>query len=145
MDTVFKKSISINTSASNVWKALTDTQAMAAWMLDSEITIHTSWEPGSSISISGDLHGIPFENKGNVLIYEENRLLSYSHLSSLSELPDEKESYTTMEFRLNSEEEKTLLSLTITGFPTETIFRHLQMYWNVTLGEIKKAAESDGE
>ncbi len=115
-ETSFNNNITINSDPAEVWEALTSSQQMAKWMADSEIEILTSWQVGSPIIIRGDLHGIPFENTGLVLQFKPEKLLSYSHLSSLSTLPDEIESYSVIEFSLQPKGNQTILSLTLSNF-----------------------------
>ncbi len=142
---VFEKEIYIRSDATAVWLALTRPERMAQWMSEAAIRIITTWEPGSSITISGDMHGTLFENKGIVMAFEEARLLQYSHLSSLSELEDEPGNYCLLQFRLMPEEEGTKLMLTLSNFPTEAIYRHMVFYWNVATGLLKRFAEQDQE
>jgi len=132
-ETSFSNIIIINATQTKVWEALTNPQQMTKWMADSEIEILTSWQVGSPIIIRGDLHGIPFENTGLVLQFEPEKLLRYSHLSSLSNLPDKIESYSIIEFGLLPKGNQTVLTLTLSNFPTEEIYRHLVFYWSVTL------------
>ena len=136
-ETSFNNNIIINAKPAKVWEALTSPQQMAKWMAESEIEIITSWQIGSPIIIRGDLHGIPFENTGRVRQFEPEKLLSYSHLSSLSNLPDETDSYSVIEFSLQPNGNQTVLTLTLSNFPTEEIYRHLAFYWSVTLEMLK--------
>src|SRR6185369_17809229 len=99
-DKIYIKSISIHASTSKVWEALTEPELMKRWMSEWEMNVHTDWMVGNSFDISGDLHGIKFENKGKVLRFEKERVLAYSHLSSISELPDKIENYTILQFKL---------------------------------------------
>ena len=137
----FSKSITINSRASEVWEALTNTDLMMKWMAEEEINIFTDWSPGSSIVIRGNVHWVPFENKGTVLRYESWKTLQYSHLSSLSKLSDEPKNYSLVEFALTPLEEQTNLVLTLANFPTESIYKHLVFYWSNTLGILKKFVE----
>ncbi|MCW3121393.1 MAG: Activator of Hsp90 ATPase 1 family protein [Flavipsychrobacter sp.] len=139
----FNKTVVINTTASQVWAALTQPLLMKQWMSEPGINIITDWKVGGSFIINGDLHGIPFENTGKVLQYSTECVLAYSHSSSLSNLPDVPGSYSVFEFRLTPVEDGTNLTLTITNFPTEAIYRHLVFYWNVTLELLKKFIEQD--
>ena len=143
MYTPFSKTVIINATSSKVWAALTQPALMKEWMSEPGINIITDWNEGAPFSINGDLHGIPFENTGTVLRFSPNSVLSYSHSSSLSNLPDVPGSYTVFEFRLTPAEGGTGLTLTITNFPTEAIYRHLAFYWNVTLELLKKFIEQD--
>ena len=110
-------------------------------MFEKEIEIITDWQVGGPIITRGDLHGIPFENNGRVLQFEPEKVLRYSHLSSISRLPDKPESYAVFDFRLTPIGNQTSLTLTVSNFPTESIYKHLVFYWNVTLEIFKKMLE----
>jgi activator of Hsp90 ATPase-like protein len=90
------------------------------------------------------LHGIPFVNNGRVLQFEPKQVLSYSHLSSISRLPDKPENYTVLDFQVASMGTQTSITLTVNNFPTESIYKHMRFYWNVTLEIFKKMLEQAG-
>ena len=113
-------------------------------MSDIEITIITDWKVGSPVVIRGHMNGKDFENKGTVLQFEPGKTLRYSHLSSLSRLPDQAENYAIIEFRLRPMGDQTILTLTLSDFATESIYQHLAFYWNVTLEVLKKMIEKPG-
>jgi len=138
----FSKTVSINAAASKIWALLTEPELMNQWMSETEIQIITDWKVGSSIIIKGPWYKTSFENKGTVLRFDPEQALSYTHLSSLSRLPDAPESYTTLEFTLKPEGDETLLTVTAYNFPTEAIYRHIAFYWNVAPHLIKKLAEA---
>lgn len=139
-DQIASKSVEINAPLSRVWDALTDPELMKQWMADAEteINIDTDWTVGNPISIYGKLHRMKYRNSGTVLQFQREQILTYSHLSSLSRLPDEPRNYVVMEFRLAPVENRTKLELTLRNFPTESILKHLVFYWNVTLEILKK-------
>ncbi len=143
-DRTFTKTIHISAPVSKVWEALTNPELMKRWMSETEINIHTDWKVGTPMVIRGRLHGINFENRGTVLQFDPGKTLQYSHLSSVSRLPDETESYSLLEFRLVPVENRTTLTLTVSNFPTETIYKQLAFYWNVTLEILKKMIETEG-
>ena len=136
------KNIYIEATPSKVWAALTRPGLMQQWMSETEIDIITSWKVGSPFVIRGALYKKGFENKGLVLAFEPDRHIAYSHLSSLSRLPDEPESYTVIDFKLKTVEGGTMLNLNLSNFPTETIYKHLAFYWNGTLHILKKFVEA---
>lgn len=105
-----------------------------------EIGIETDWKVGSPIVVSG-FHHLHFRNVGVILEFKPIERLSYTHLSSLSQLPDEAGNFTTLAFSLASQGEATSLTLLVTGFPTVSIFKHLQFYWVGTLGILKQFTE----
>ena len=140
----FNKAVTINASTSQVWHILTTPGLMRKWMMpdDVEINISTDWEVGSPMVIRGNMNGRNFENNGTVLKFEPEKTLEYSHLSSMSRLPDQPESYSIIEFGLQPMEDLTVLTLTISNFPTESIYKHLAFYWNVTLEVLKRMIEN---
>ena len=145
IDRIFRKTITINAPASTVWQALTVPALMQQWMSESKIDIITDWIVGSPITIKGDWYKTCFENKGFVLQFQPECQLMYSHLSSLSRLPDSIENYSIVEFRLLPQHEKTILTVTLTNFPTDTIYKHLTFYWNVAVELLKKFVELQGK
>ncbi len=141
----YSKTIDINASTSTVWNALTKPAIMQKWMAEADIDILTDWQVGAPFIIRGSLHGIKFENRGTVLQFEPEKLLCYTHLSSISRLRDVSESYSVLTFELAPLKGQTALTLTVSNFPTETIYKHFAFYWNVTLGILKKQIEQQND
>lgn len=137
------ETVVIQASTAVVWQYLTVPDLMKQWMLDTEMAmaIMTSWQVGSPVLMQGTLHGIAFENSGTILHYEPEKLLAYTHLSSLSQLPGRAEDFCRLAFSLTPGTKETTLTLIITNFPTVTIFKHLQLYWQVALLGMKKQIE----
>ena len=104
------------------------------------IEVHTEWRIETPILIRG-FHHVKFENTGSVLRFEPERALAYTHLSSLSRLPDTPESYSVLSFTLVPSERRTSLTLTIRDLPTHTIFKHIDFYWRTTLVLLKQFIE----
>ena len=139
---IFNKVVNIDALPSQVWLVLTTPELMKKWMMpDIEINIITDWAVGSPMLIRGNINGKNFENTGTVLQFEAERTLQYSHLSSISRLPDRSENYSLVEFRLRPIEKQTALALTLSNFPTESIYQHLVFYWNATLEVLKRMSE----
>lgn len=143
MEAINKK-IMILAPVSAVWNSLTTLPRMTTWMGDPDmkLEIATTWEPGSPIVIRG-FHHLPFENKGTVLEYVPEQVLSYNFLSSLSRLPDIPANHTALRFVLQPEDAHTQLLLDISNFPTDTIYQHLNFYWNGTLAILKRHVEKN--
>lgn len=137
-------SVRIHARPESVWAALTEPAQMIRWMGDPEmrLEVETDWLPGSPVIIRG-FHHVLFENRGTVLTAEKNRRLEYTHLSSVSRLPDIPENQTVFSFLLTPEKEHTTLVLSLRNFPTESIRKHLEFYWPATLVILKKVIEEN--
>jgi len=142
---IVSKTVHINAPTSVVWDALTDPELMKKWMSETEIDILTDWKIGSPIIVRGILHRVKFENKGIVLQFEPEKVLQYTHLSSISRLPDKPENYTVLEFNLTPIDQQAKLAFTASNFPTEAIYKHFRFYWNVTLEIIKRMIEEQDD
>lgn len=137
-----RKGVHIDAPIAAVWAALTLPRQMKVWMFPSEIEIVTDWQVGGSIEIRGDLHGLPFVNTGRILAYHPMTLLKYSHRSSVSHLADEPGSYSEIAFELAAlDDRRTSLTVTVSHFPNDVIYRHLAHYWTVTPEVLKRHVE----
>lgn len=138
---IARRAILIAAPTAKIWAALTEPTLMRQWMANPadgiDIDIFTDWSVGSPILFRGQLHGIPFENRGTVLQFEPARALRYTHLSSISRLPNVPESYSLIAFRLEPAGEQTELTLILSNFPTEAIYKHLVFYWPVALERLR--------
>ncbi|HTJ50629.1 MAG TPA: SRPBCC domain-containing protein [Cyclobacteriaceae bacterium] len=139
-----EKIIHIKASPSIVWDTLTNPEVMKQWMGEPEMKIEiiTNWKVGTPIVIKG-FHHVKFENTGTVLQFEPDRILKYDYLSSISRLPNIPENHTIIEFRLAPSENQTTLTLTLSNFPTESIYKHINFYWTTTIETLRDWIERD--
>lgn len=142
MNGSFSATVTINSYPDQVWATLTDLKLMTQWLGEPEMNVEaeTNWEINSPIFIRG-FHHLNFENKGIILRYDKEHVLSYTQLSSVSRLEDRAENYTTLEFVLTPSDKQTVLTINLENFPTETIQKHLEFYWRTTILNIKQVAE----
>lgn len=135
--------IVIDAPPARVWTLLTDPAQMPRWMGEPEmrVEVETTWAVGGPIVVRG-VHHLAFENRGTVLCFEPGTRLRHTHLSSLSQLADEPESYSTIDVELTGVSGGTALRVSVRGFPTEAIFRHLDFYWRGTMSVLKELAEA---
>lgn len=126
-----------------VWHALTDLASLRAWMAEPHVgvEIETTWQVGTPIVVRG-FHVARFENRGTVLAFQPESLLCYSHLSSLSRLPDVPQNHAQFEFRLTPVEYCTRLDVTVRNPVTEAILRHLEFYFRSTLPILRRQVEA---
>jgi uncharacterized protein YndB with AHSA1/START domain len=138
---IFTKTVVIQASAEAIWKALTEPEQMKKWMSEAEMEVTTNWRVGSLIVVRVLMYKKWAESTGTVLVCEPLQALRYTHLSSISRLPDTAENHAVFEFQLIASNEQTALKFTARNFATETIYKHLAFYWNVALEQLKKFAE----
>src|SRR5690606_12479221 len=111
----FTKSVSVKASPERVWRAISSAGSIKKWMLDEDLEIEAGNAPGQPFFVRGKLHQVPFENKGTVLHAERGKRYSYSHLSSLSCLPDLPENYTIVDFEIMPAAELTTLKVRLSN------------------------------
>lgn len=124
----------------DVFAALTEPARMVGWMTDPgmELSIASTFEPGAPIRFRGTHHG-PFENDGVVVAFEPGVRFAYTHRSSVSELSDHPDAHATVDFALSPAGPGTALTLTVSGFATDVIHRHLRLYWGGALHALARS------
>jgi uncharacterized protein YndB with AHSA1/START domain len=123
----------IHSTIDRVWKALTDPEQIAQYMMGARVT--TDWKEGSPITWQGEWQGKPFEDKGRVLIAREPELLKYGHTSGTAQRPEE-EHIVTIE--LKEVGGVTHVRLTQDNNPTEEARKHSEENWTLMLDGLKK-------
>ncbi len=139
------KTIDIDAPPSLVWRALTDPHVMPEWMSDEPLEVETHWEIGGPIVLRGILHGrLRFENRGVVQAFEPERMLRYSHWSTLSRrvLPDVPGNHAIFSFSLAPLVDGTRLVLVLGNLADQAVYGHLNFYWDVTLMMLKQFCET---
>ena len=71
-----------------VWAALTEPEQISQYMYGSRV--ETTWQVGSPITWSGEMEGRPYQDKGEVLTYDEPNVLSVTHYSPTMGKPRER-------------------------------------------------------
>ena len=87
-------------TAQQVWAALTEPEQIATYMHGSQVA--TTWAIGSTVVWNGEYEGRSYQDKGEVLAYDEPHVLSMTHYSPVMGQPDEPESYHTLVYTLTA-------------------------------------------
>jgi|ERR1041385_4010894 uncharacterized protein YndB with AHSA1/START domain len=136
------KTITILASAAKVWQTITDPELIQEWLTENgTTTVSSDWKIGSPILFTGTWHKVKYEDKGEIIQFEPERVLAYSYWSKFSRLPDRPENYSVIEFRLTPQEDQTILTLTHSHLVAEGMLGHSNFYWNITLNKIKERIE----
>src|SRR3954470_13358862 len=122
-----------------VWAALTEPQQIATYMQGSRVT--TTWEVGSTITWDGEYDGRAYQDKGEVLTYDEPHVLSVTHYSPMMGQPDEPENYHTLVYTLTASGDGTTVELSQDGCDSEEQAAQFSDNWQSMLDGLKKHIE----
>lgn len=129
--------VDIDAPAARVWKVLTDQAELKQLWFGA--VVETDWQPGSPISWSGEWEGKPYQDKGEILAAEPERLLKFTHFSPLTGQPDVPENYHTLTYTLTG---NTHLKLEQDNNASEAEADHSRSMWEQLLTMVKSAAEA---
>ncbi len=135
----FTLSLSIGAPPARVWSALTDPEQIRQYLF--ETRTYTDWQIGHPIEFRGMWQGQEYLDKGSILEFIPERILSYSYWSSLSGEPDEPASYRTIRFELMGEDGSTRLILTQGNNPSDASAEHSRENWQGVLDCLKRLIE----
>lgn len=135
------KSVTINAPAAKVWEAITTPAMISKWFTDTPVDVVTNWREGSAITFKGMWHNKPYEHRGTILQHRPQQLLSYTNWNTLSSLPDVPENYSTIVYKLETKGEQTELTVIQSNFTLDTVYRHFNYFWTLTLDRLKKLTE----
>jgi uncharacterized protein YndB with AHSA1/START domain len=133
-------SISINAPVEEVWKALTDPKKIKQFMFGADV--RTDWKPGSTIVYTGEYNGKPYEEKGEIIEFEPNKVLRTTNFSSMSGQEDKPENYNTVTYRLKTEGEKTRITISQDNIKTAESAEGSKSNWKIVLKLLKRAVEN---
>ena len=88
----------ISASAAAIWTALTTPSTLKQFFFGADVV--TDWKVGSPIRMKGEYNGKAYEDKGEIMTFEPQRQLSFSHWSGTSGQPDTPENYHLVTFDL---------------------------------------------
>ena len=131
----------VQATPERVWEAMTDPAQVAEYMMGSRV--ESDYQPGSPITWSGEWEGKPYQDKGEVLQVEPNRLLEVTHYSPLTGADDVPENYHTVRYELAEADGVTVVSLTQDGCADADQAEQFSQNWQGMLEGLKKVAESD--
>ena len=132
-------SIDVEAPATRVWEALTEPEQIAAYMFGSRV--ETDWEVGHPITWNGEWEGNPYQDKGQVLAYDEPDRLSVTHFSPLTGQDDAPENYHTLVYELDEHDGVTTVSLSQDNNASEEEAEHSSANWQMMLGGLKQHVE----
>ena len=144
-DITASASIVIDRPRAQIWTALTDPDLVKQYFMGA--IVKTDWQVGHPITFSGTWNDKPYEDKGEILSFEPEQQMSYSHWSPLSGTDDEPSNYHVVHIALEDGMVGTKVTLeqsNLEGGATETDRASRDDYeknWATVLQGLKKVAE----
>ncbi len=131
---MIRKEISIQASPEHVWKALTSPEAIKEYLYGT--TVITDWKEGESIRFIGTWDGVPYEDKGTLLVCRPCEVLEYTYWSSFSGIDDTPSKYAIVKFELQVIGDQTILVLTQRNSPTPQMQENSDKGWEAVLRQL---------
>lgn len=133
------ESINIHAPASKVWTAITDKAQIKTYFFGTDVD--SDWKKGSPVTWSGEWEGKRYEEKGEVLDVEKDKILSFTYLSSGK--ADVPENYAVIVYKLEGNGNgQTQFTVTQSNFENQEACDHSKENWKNVLAGLKKVAES---
>lgn len=139
---IAEATVTIDAPASEVWGALMDPELIRQYLFGAEVT--SDWKVGSPISYKGSYQGTDYEDKGQVLKIEPEKLLLTSHWSPLSGTEDSPENYHKVSYELATDDGRTRLTITQDNNASDEEREQSSNFWATILENMKKLLEQTG-
>ncbi len=138
-DLIVQKSVQVSAPVSKVWEALTNPEMVKQYLFGTQLV--TNWQVGSSIVFQGSYEGKEYQDKGEIVQFEPEKLLQYTYLSSFSGLENKEENYSLVTYEVSGVDGDVTLKVSQKGFANEQAREHSESSWNMVLNGIKKLVE----
>ena len=129
----------INAPVSKVWQALVNPELIKQYLFNTDVI--SDWKVGSPITYKGEWQGKTFEDKGEILEIEPEKILKSTHWSPLSGVPDSPENYHTVTYTLSGKGDSTEVMITQDNNATEDEKAHSEKNWQTVLKSMKDLLE----
>ena len=134
-----KVETTIHAPVSKVWQALVNPEIIKQYLFNTQVV--SDWKVGSPITYKGEWEGKSFEDKGEILEIEPERILKSTHWSPLSGVPDIPENYHTVTYTLLEKGDSTEVTITQDNNASEEEKTHSEKNWQTVLKGMKKLLE----
>lgn len=134
-----KATTTIHAPTSKVWQALVNPEIIRQYLFNTDVV--SDWKVGSPITYRGEWEGKAFEDKGEILEIEPEKVLKSTHWSPLSGVPDLPENYHTVTYALSDRGDGTEVTITQDNNATEEENAHSKKNWQTVLKGMKDLLE----
>lgn len=134
-----KAKTTIHAPVSKVWQALVNPEIIKQYLFNTQVV--SDWKVGGPITYKGEWEGKSFEDKGEILEIEPERILKSTHWSPISGVPDIPENYHTVTYTLLEKGDSTEVTITQDNNASEEEKAHSEKNWQTVLQGMKKLLE----
>jgi uncharacterized protein YndB with AHSA1/START domain len=138
---VATSTITVEAGPDRVWSVITDPVAAREFMFGTEVV--TEWTIGGPIRWRGVWEDKPYEDKGEILEYEQGRRLVMTHFSPLTGQEDVPENYHPLTWTLDSAGGATQLTLEQDNNGSQEAAAHSKEMWDSLVRQVKVIAERE--
>ncbi len=128
----------INAPLEKVWEALTNPEIVKQYFFETDLI--TDWKVGNAIIFQGEWEGQTYQDKGEVLEFEQNKRLAFSYLSNWSGKEDKPENYLWVCYEVEPDGLKTELTIHQSNYDEERA-KHSEENWASVIDGMKKIVE----
>lgn len=135
----FSTSTIIKTNPKVVFDALTDPTKVKQYLFGTDLK--TDWKVGSPITYTGEWQGQTYEDKGEVLEFEQDKKIVTTYFSSMSGQADEADNYQLVTYEVDGNDDETELTISQANIASKESADHSKENWSSVAQEIKKLCE----
>lgn len=123
-----------------VFDALTDPQKVKQYLFGTNLK--TDWKVGSPITYTGEWQDQTYEDKGEVLEFEQDRKIVTTYFSSMSGQEDNPDNYQLVTYEVDGNDDETELTISQANIASQESAEHSKDNWASVAAEIKKLCEN---
>jgi uncharacterized protein YndB with AHSA1/START domain len=135
------KTITIHAPIAAVWKGLTDAAQVKKYFFGTDL--HTTWQPGTPVSFTGEWDGKAYEDKGTVLKFEPEKMLRYDYCpgSWTEKAKSSPENYQIITYKVKPKGTGTTVTIMQSNIDTLENKIHSAQNWGMLLKSLKNLLE----
>ncbi len=133
------KTITINTSKTELWQALTTPEIVQQYLMGAQVT--SDWIVGSTIVYQGEYNGIKFRDEGVIDILDPEKEFKYSYWSANHGTVNSRENFVSISYKIEEDGDLVRLEVNQTNYQSKEIAQGMEHIWDLILSKLKGLLE----
>jgi len=134
------KSVTIRTSKSKIWEALTKPEIINQYLLGAKV--ESDWKVGSKIIYQGIFNGVKFKDTGKIDVLDFENRFKYSYWSINHDTSNAPENYVSITYDINEKKNMVELIVYQTNYKSKEIVEGMNQIWDIILTNLKELLEN---